>query len=92
MTQLIVNIRIEEQNKKALESICDDLGISVATLFNMTVKKTIAEKAVPFQLKIDDDRDEALDFLEQHPNCLINKFKNMDELVADIKQTRRDRT
>ncbi len=53
MAQTLVNFRIDEENKKEMEQICNELGITMTTAFNIFVKKMIREKRIPFEVSID---------------------------------------
>jgi len=53
MAQTLVNFRIDEENKKEMEQICNELGITMTTAFNIFVKKMIREKRIPFDVSID---------------------------------------
>ena len=39
MAQTLVNFRIDETTKKQLEEICNDLGLTLSTAFNIFAKK-----------------------------------------------------
>ena len=53
MAQTLVNFRIDEATKKQMEQICNELGITMSTAFNIFAKKVIREKRIPFELSID---------------------------------------
>lgn len=53
MAQTLVNFRIDENTKKELEQVCDELGINVTTALNIFIKKMIREKRIPFDVSID---------------------------------------
>ncbi len=53
MAQTLVNFRIDEESKKEMEKICNELGITMTTAFNMFMKKMIREKRIPFEVSID---------------------------------------
>ena len=53
MTQTLINFRIDEKTKKQLEEICNELGITMSTAFNIFAKKVIREKRIPFDVSID---------------------------------------
>ena len=53
MAQTLINFRIDENTKKQLQEICNELGITMSTAFNMFVKKVIREKRIPFEVSID---------------------------------------
>ena len=53
MAQTLVNFRIDEATKKQMEQICNELGITMSTAFNIFAKKMIREKRIPFDVSID---------------------------------------
>ncbi len=53
MSQTLINFRIDETTKKQMEQICNELGITMSTAFNIFAKKMIREKRIPFDLSID---------------------------------------
>ena len=53
MAQTLVNFRIDESTKKQMEQICNELGITMSTAFNIFAKKMIREKRIPFDVSID---------------------------------------
>ena len=53
IAQVLVNFRIDETTKKQMELICNELGITMSTAFNIFAKKMIREKRIPFDVSID---------------------------------------
>ena len=53
MAQTLINFRIDETTKKQMEQICNELGITMSTEFNIFAKKVIREKRIPFDVSID---------------------------------------
>lgn len=53
MAQTLINFRIDENTKKQMEQICNELGITMSTAFNIFAKKVIREKRIPFDVSID---------------------------------------
>ncbi len=53
MSQTLINFRIDETTKKQMEQICNELGITMSTAFNIFAKKMIREKRIPFDVSID---------------------------------------
>ena len=53
MAQTLINFRIDENTKKQMEQICNELGITMTTAFNIFAKKMIREKRIPFDVSID---------------------------------------
>ena len=53
MEKTVVNFRIDKTTKKEMEEICEDIGISIGTAFNIFAKKLIRERRIPFELDSD---------------------------------------
>ena len=53
MAQTLINFRIDETTKKQMEQICNELGMTMSTAFNIFAKKMIREKRIPFDVSID---------------------------------------
>ena len=53
MSMKLINIRIDENLKKEMEIVCNDLGINITTEFTIFAKKLTREKRIPFSVSID---------------------------------------
>ena len=53
MSQTLVNFRIDENTKKEMEQLCDELGMNVTTALNIFIKKMIRERRIPFDVSVD---------------------------------------
>lgn len=53
MAQTLVNFRIDENTKKEMEELCDELGITMTTALNIFIKKMTREKRIPFDVSVD---------------------------------------
>ncbi|MCR5825313.1 MAG: type II toxin-antitoxin system RelB/DinJ family antitoxin [Oscillospiraceae bacterium] len=53
MAQVLVNFRLEEEDKKGMEEVCRDLGMSMSTAFTIFAKKMRREKRIPFEVSVD---------------------------------------
>ena len=45
-----VNIRMDNELKEQFADFCDNIGLSMSSLFNVFAKKVVKEKKVPFDL------------------------------------------
>lgn len=86
MAQTLVNFRIDETTKKQMEQICNELGITMSSAFNIFAKKVIREKRIPFDVSIDPFYSESnmkalSDSVEELKEGKI-VVKSMDELEA----------
>ncbi|MDO5408810.1 MAG: type II toxin-antitoxin system RelB/DinJ family antitoxin [Eubacteriales bacterium] len=48
-----ISIRVDDALKKQIESICEELGMSLSTATNLFYKKMISYGGIPFELKVD---------------------------------------
>ena len=48
-----INFRMDSELKKDMESLCDELGLSMTSAFTMFAKKMTREKRIPFDVSVD---------------------------------------
>ena len=53
MSQTLVNIRMDENVKKNMEKLCNELGITISAAFNIFARKMIRENGIPFEVSAD---------------------------------------
>ncbi|MCI9437460.1 MAG: type II toxin-antitoxin system RelB/DinJ family antitoxin [Lachnospiraceae bacterium] len=53
MAQTLVNIRMDEELKKSMEKICQELGMNMTTAITIFAKKMTREKRIPFEVSVD---------------------------------------
>lgn len=53
MAQSIVHIRMDEELKKSVEAVCQDLGMNLTTAFTIFAKKMSREQRIPFDVSVD---------------------------------------
>ncbi|MCL1975770.1 MAG: type II toxin-antitoxin system RelB/DinJ family antitoxin [Firmicutes bacterium] len=75
MSQVLVNIRMDEDLKKSMEKICQTLGMNMTTAFTIFAKKMTREKRIPFEVSID-------------PFYKDNNIAAIDEAVRQIERGR----
>ena len=49
--QSTFSIRLDDETKKAMESICESIGLSMSAAFNIFAKAFVREEGFPFELK-----------------------------------------
>ena len=50
---VLVNFRLDESDKHAMEQVCNEIGLSMSAAFTIFAKKVAREKRIPFELSID---------------------------------------
>ena len=53
MSQVLVNFRMDSEDKKGMEEVCKELGLSMTTAFTIFAKKMRREKRIPFEISVD---------------------------------------
>ena len=53
MSQVLVNFRMDAEDKKRMEEVCRELGMSMSTAFTIFAKKMGREKRIPFEVSVD---------------------------------------
>ena len=53
MAQVLVNFRMDEDDKKGMEEVCKDLGMSMSTAFTIFAKKMRRERRILFEVSVD---------------------------------------
>lgn len=53
MGTIMVNFRLDEKDKKNMEDVCDEIGLSMPAAFTIFAKKVGREKRIPFDLNVD---------------------------------------
>ena len=53
MAQVLVNFRLDEDDKRGMEDVCRELGMSMSTAFTIFAKKMRREKRIPFDVSVD---------------------------------------
>lgn len=71
MAQTMVNFRMEESLKKAMEQTCQEMGMSMTTAFTIFAKKVSREKRIPFEISAD-------------PFYSENNIKYLQQIITDI--------
>ena len=52
MSQVLVNFRMDEEDKKGMEEVCKELGLSMTTAFTLFAKKMRREKRIPLRFRL----------------------------------------
>ena len=65
MANVNLNIRLDENLKKDFSDVCDSIGMSMSTAFNIFAKAVVSEMAIPFKVKAN--------------NPIVAEFKDMSD-------------
>lgn len=75
MATTMVNFRLEDEDKKGMEMVCNEIGLSMSAAFTIFAKKVRREKRIPFDLSID-------------PFYSEDNFKRLSKAIEDAKAGR----
>ena len=68
-----INFRLDEQDKRNMEQVCSELGLSMSAAFTIFAKKVGREKRIPFEVSLD-------------PFYSENNMRYLENIVSDIKE------
>ncbi|MGE7603164.1 type II toxin-antitoxin system RelB/DinJ family antitoxin [Peribacillus sp. NPDC097675] len=54
MAQTTISVRMDEQLKKEMEYVCNELGMNLTTAITIFAKTVAREKRIPFELSLVD--------------------------------------
>ena len=68
-----ISIRMDDNLKKDVENVCEDLGLSMSTAFTIFAKKLSREKRIPFDVSIDPF------YSDMNMTCLRESIEQMEK-------------
>lgn len=86
MAQTNVNIRMEENLKKQFDNLCNELGLTMTTAFNIFAKTMVRQKGIPFEVSLHIPNEETLQAINDVNNerNLSRPFHSVEELMEDL--------
>lgn len=75
MAQTMINFRMDEELKRSMERICQDMGMSMTTAFTIFAKKVTRERRIPFEISAD-------------PFYAESNIKHPEKVVSEIESGR----
>ena len=58
MQQVIINARINKDDKDDFVRLCDDIGVTVSTAINMFVRQSLRDQRLPLDLSVEKNSNE----------------------------------
>ena len=68
-----VNFKLDEEVKKNMEKVCNELGLSMSTAFSIFARKVVRENRIPFDVSVDPF------YSESNIRYLARKKREIDE-------------
>lgn len=86
MSQTSVNIRMDENLKKQFDHLCNELGLSMSTAFNIFAKTMVRQQRIPFEIALHVPNAETLAAIDdvEHQRNLSRTFHSVAELMEDL--------
>lgn len=78
-----INIRIDENDKKEFNELCNELGLNMSTAFNMFVKSMLRTGGVPFEVKLNNFNAETIKALQETDDIISGKIKRPSYKTTD---------
>lgn len=60
MAQTMVTFRMDENLKRSMEQLCEELGMNLTTAFTIFAKKMTRENRIPFDVSVEQPNQETL--------------------------------
>ncbi len=89
---ILVNIRIDENDKKEFTKLCNTLGLSVTTAVNMFIKQSIREQRIPVDLMLRMPNSETMAVIEDSGKRtgLSKAYDTVEDLAKTLDTDSRD--
>ena len=86
MAQKNINIRIYDNLKKQFDYLCNELGMSMTTAFNIFAKTMVRQQGMPFEITLKSPNSETLAAIDDvnHERNLSKSFHSVAELMEDL--------
>ena len=89
MSQISVNVRMDDKLKKQFETFCGEVGLNMTSAFNLFAKTVVRQQKIPFEISLESPNKETIealkeaDSLEGDPN--VKKYSSFSDLCEDVK-------
>ena len=86
METIMLNVRVDANDKKSFEQFCSSVGMNVSTAVNMFIKAVLREHKLPFEIKTSNFDDEVYNKLKEAEEEMKNTTKRYTakEILDDI--------
>lgn len=74
MSATTINVRLNDEDKRKFNELCNELGLNMSTAFNMFVKAMIREQGLPFEARVNNFNPETIKALEETNDILAGKI------------------
>jgi len=90
VAQSVLNVRMDEDVKKALEDFCSDVGMNVSVAVNLFAKAVIREQRIPFDISAQKPRvlnaTTIAAIEETEAGIGLRREKDLNKFLAELKE------
>lgn len=81
-----LNVRVDENLKKTVDTLLNELGLNMSTAINIYLKQIVRENGIPFEIKLDKPNAETLQAMQdvRDGKNLHGPFGSVSELMEDL--------
>jgi addiction module antitoxin, relB/dinJ family len=81
-----LNVRVDENLKKTVDTLLNELGLNMSTAINIYLKQIVRENGIPFEIKLDKPNAETLQAMQdvREGKNLHGPFNSLSELMEDL--------
>lgn len=86
MAQRNVNIRMDENMKKAADILFQELGLNMSSAVNAFIRQALRQRGMPFDISLNVPNAETVDAMEDITNNknLSKSFDSISKLMEDL--------
>ena len=85
-----VSIRMDTELKAQADELFAELGMNLATAFNIFVRQSLREGGIPFEIRTDRPNKETIAAMLEAENIAkdpnVKGYTDLDEMFADLKK------
>ena len=88
MSQISVNVRMDDQLKQQFEGFCSEVGLNMTTAFNLFAKTVVRQQRIPFEISLEQPNTETVAALREaevigrDPNT--KRYSSFSALLKDV--------
>ena len=83
MAQTNINIRMDDALKQQFDHLCNELGLTMTTAFNIFAKTMVRQQGIPFDVSLNVPNAETLAAMNNGKN-LSKSFHSVADLMEDL--------
>lgn len=84
MAQATVSFRMDDDLKKRMEIICDEMGMNLTTAFTIFAKKVTREHRIPFEVEADPFYSESHQAFLRRGIAALNAGKGVEHELIEV--------